>query len=341
MHNLATMQTFVFGVIWTIMVGIADFLMVDAAIGEWRSQGFHETEGMIKRSEVVVQHGSGRRKTSHSFHVLYSYVVGDREYEGDRVRYGAWGTGTATGAKAAALEHPVGSHTKVYYDPANPSDAVLFRGIEGDTLLPFIFLIPFNVIAVLLIGIPSTTFVRYLRKPTAGGIRIFQEGTKIRARLVTVPPIVVGLTALGASGFISMLIIGFGFGYLDSVAEMTTVGIVNLLVALGFYCWRLMKIRSGKEDLVIDESTMIASLPQTYGRKHPEQIVIKQIIAVSVVERTRTRHKEQMRLYEVKFTGANNPKISEFGSSLQAESFAKWLAQRLSLPLKTVPLGSR
>ena len=280
MRNFSTVPIFIFGVLWALMVGAIDYLTVRDTISQWRSLEFSQTEGEIKKSEVVARRG--RKGTSYHVELVYSFTVGNREYEGTRFRYGSWGSTGAKAANSIAKEHPVGSKTVVYYNRADPSDAVLYRGIDGGTAFPFIFVTPFNIIALLFISLPLSAFVRWIRKAEAGGIRIFREGSKTRARLTTIPAFVAGLGALGAACFISVFVVGFGLGFSNSFASVIAIGIIDVVAGIGVYLWRLNKIRSGKEDLVIDGSTMTVSLPQIHGRKRPEEIVIKEIASVSV-----------------------------------------------------------
>ena len=72
---------------------------------------------------------SGLREESwNSFHVLYRYHVGDREYVAGGVEPYDFGMQNSAGAARMAERHPVGSSAAVAYDPADPARAFLEPG---------------------------------------------------------------------------------------------------------------------------------------------------------------------------------------------------------------------
>ena len=58
-----------------------------------------------------------------SFHVLYKYRVGDRDYVAGGVEPYDFGMQNSAGAAKMRERHPVGSQAKVAYDPGNPAVA--------------------------------------------------------------------------------------------------------------------------------------------------------------------------------------------------------------------------
>jgi len=75
--------------------------------------------------------------------VRYEYEVEGRKYSSERISIGQYGTGGGGHAKAEAAKYPVGAIVKVFYDPADPSQAVLE---PGGALFLAIFLLFFGVI---------------------------------------------------------------------------------------------------------------------------------------------------------------------------------------------------
>jgi len=63
-----------------------------------------------------------------SFHVLYKYRVGDRDYVAGGVEPYDFGMQNSAGAAKMRERHPVGSQAKVAYDPGNPAVAFLEPG---------------------------------------------------------------------------------------------------------------------------------------------------------------------------------------------------------------------
>ncbi|MBC7952901.1 MAG: DUF3592 domain-containing protein [Rhodospirillaceae bacterium] len=59
--------------------------------------------------------------------ITYEYQVDDEIFEGFIVNFGSESFLLPRQAKALIQRHPVGSAVRVWYDPANPSDSVLYR----------------------------------------------------------------------------------------------------------------------------------------------------------------------------------------------------------------------
>ncbi|HEX9326588.1 MAG TPA: DUF3592 domain-containing protein [Reyranella sp.] len=70
-----------------------------------------------------------------SFHVLYQYHVGGREYVAGGVEPYDFGMQNSAGAAKMRERHPVGSQAKVAYDPGNPAVAYLEPGPSSFALV--------------------------------------------------------------------------------------------------------------------------------------------------------------------------------------------------------------
>ena len=70
-----------------------------------------------------------------SFHVLYQYRVGDRDYVSGGVEPYDFGMQNSAGAAKMRERHPVGSPAKVAYDPGNPAVAYLEPGPSSVALV--------------------------------------------------------------------------------------------------------------------------------------------------------------------------------------------------------------
>jgi len=70
-----------------------------------------------------------------SFHVLYQYRVGDRDYVAGGVEPYDFGMQNSAGAAKMRERHPVGSPAKVAYDPGNPALAYLEPGPSSVALV--------------------------------------------------------------------------------------------------------------------------------------------------------------------------------------------------------------
>jgi len=70
-----------------------------------------------------------------SFHVLYQYRVGDRDYVAGGVEPYDFGMQNSAGAAKMRERHPVGSEAEVAYDPGNPAVAYLVPGPSSFALV--------------------------------------------------------------------------------------------------------------------------------------------------------------------------------------------------------------
>jgi hypothetical protein len=72
--------------------------------------------------------GGATEESWNSFHVLYRYRVGDREYVAGGVEPYDYGMQNSAGAEKMRERHPTGSISDVAYDPTDPSIAYLEPG---------------------------------------------------------------------------------------------------------------------------------------------------------------------------------------------------------------------
>lgn len=79
--------------------------------------------------------GRSREESWNSFHVLYRYRVGDREYVAGGVEPYDFGMQNSAGAAKMRERRPVGSAAEVAYDPKDPTIAYLEPGPSSLTLM--------------------------------------------------------------------------------------------------------------------------------------------------------------------------------------------------------------
>lgn len=111
--NLA-LAGFVLGGVFALFS--AYHIFMDASTAGWQN-----TEGVVVRSEVRRKSGGGIMPL-----IRYEYEVKANKYTGNRVGYGK--VYSETSAKRTARIYPKGKRVKVYYNPDDPSSAVLERG---------------------------------------------------------------------------------------------------------------------------------------------------------------------------------------------------------------------
>lgn len=113
------------------------------ALPAWRTveaRSWVATPCTILHSEVRAHPGDD--STTYSVDVLYAYRVGGREVKSSRYNFSAGSTSGLEAKQKVIARYPEGSAAICYVDPADPTRAVLERGLSRDLwigLLPLIF----------------------------------------------------------------------------------------------------------------------------------------------------------------------------------------------------------
>lgn len=105
-----------------------------------QSSGWNAAEGKILSSSV--QRGCGKGGGSYYLDVNYTYLVHGKSYRNGKVWFGNGYCGGKTNAEIIAYRYATGSSTPVYYNPNNPAESILVRGlIENGTYFLFLLFI--------------------------------------------------------------------------------------------------------------------------------------------------------------------------------------------------------
>jgi Protein of unknown function (DUF3592) len=327
----------VFGLFWTALVLTFDGVIVTAAVRQQLAKSFSTVTGRVTKSEVTSQRGS-KGGTQYSVDIEYNYIVDGKRYHGTRFRYPDWSSSDGDWAREAVQAHPRGAQTTVYYQPGRPEESLLSPGIGGGELFMLLFLTPFNLI---MFGIWAGVWEWGRSRgavPVAGGAKITTEGTRVRVRLPRYSPWLVGLVSLGFSAFIAVFVVCFLFGgFHPALDRIIPVWVVVLAISVGVFLWCWLRVKSGAEDLVIDEAAGMVRLPQTFGRKRPVSAAIVNIASVQVEKIPHTNKGSTTYTY-VPVMGLRNEsieegKLVEFYDEQKAKAFTEWLRGRIGLPV--------
>jgi hypothetical protein len=110
---------FLFVCFWSTLVLLFDVLMGRSLWNQFASGNYPSVSGQITQSEVT-QHRSSKGGTTYGVDIRYRYMVNDRSFDRTRFRYNAGSSSDSGWAVKAVAGHPVGSQTRVYYNPQNP-----------------------------------------------------------------------------------------------------------------------------------------------------------------------------------------------------------------------------
>jgi hypothetical protein len=332
-----------FRLFWSSLVLLFDGFIFTSIVRQVRAEKFPSTVGQVVSSQVTRHRGS-KGGTSYGVKIRYQYVVDDRAFQAGRYRYGQVSSSNRSWAKATVARFPPGSQTRVFYNPANPSDALLSPGIDGSDLFFLLILTPFNgVMFVIWSGVFLWIRQKYFQ-PAAGGAKIIEEPPVVRVRLPSWTPGYSALVALGIAAFVAMFVIALGYGGQASMSVMQAIWLLTLAVAGAAYAWRWTRIRSGNEDLILDQARGAIDLPMTLGRKSRVTIAVSDIESVGVQRiQPRGRRSSGMPTYAptiyLRPRPAHHLKLVEWYDSGRAESLAAWLRAQLNLP-EPEPLGT-
>lgn len=129
------------GLFVLLFAGLGAFLIYNSIRSRKKaaaSQGWPVVSGEILEARVVHDvstDSDGDRRDSYTPAVRYSYAVGGHAYSGKKLSFGGQtGYGSQAKAQAALNSYPLGGTVRVYYNPADPSEAVLERQAGGATV---------------------------------------------------------------------------------------------------------------------------------------------------------------------------------------------------------------
>lgn len=129
------------GGIILLFAGIGVFLIYTSIKGRQKageSQKWPSTAGQIIEARVTRSTHTdtdGDTSVSYAPYVRYTYQVAGQEYTGEKITFGFKQThNQEQKAQQALARFPLGGQVSVYYDPANPAEAVLKRTAGGSTV---------------------------------------------------------------------------------------------------------------------------------------------------------------------------------------------------------------
>ena len=246
-------------VCWTAVIAAADYFVFGTTVRQYLSKSFTPTRCEIVSSEVTPHDGLLHSGVT----VEYAYTVNGRDYRGWRYRYDDAYSSIA-GADVVRKLRKWTEHT-AYYDPKNPANSVLATGVEGGDLMLILFSIPVNVAIIILWNWIASWLREKWRVPEAGGVRIWRQNGKIRARLAGLSAPAAGFYALGGAAFAATFPLVALNGLSPSLKAMESTGVAVLAAAAAAFCWTALRNASGRYDMLIDEQSKTLTLPRTGG----------------------------------------------------------------------------
>jgi hypothetical protein len=231
-------------VFWCGIVGVFAVFVGSAFYESWAARDWPAAAGTITASDVEVHHGS--RSSTTKARLQYEYAVGGQKYVGHHYSFIEI---SSNGPEADQVHerYPAGSRATVYYDPADPAQSVLERGVTDTAWGLALFLQPFVLVGLLLVAwtvrLPKKMrAARALFDPAAsppleipgwGAVRQTPEGLTVEPRrpwLRGTPR--AGLAAYGVAAFFGMFVILVPYFVAGISTRPLLVPVLGLAVAL-------------------------------------------------------------------------------------------------------------
>jgi len=216
---------------------------------------FLVTKGIVVASKVKRHEADSSSGATYEPFVRYRYTVAGRDYSSTRYAYGMGSTSDRGHASRIVADHPPGREVRVWYDPDDPSEALLKPEVQGIHYFLLLFIQPFLLVGLGLlaytVSIPfrhakARTFLDQpegLLGPIPGWGQASQDGRTITVRPGRNPfgPPLAFAAGYGGSCFAAIFVVAFllkGFSNPDPRAVRTAfyvaaaIGAVAVLVAL-------------------------------------------------------------------------------------------------------------
>ena len=326
------------GAVFVFMVWAFD---IRGALTLWQqhqAETFPITQGQVLSSRMRVTHGS-KGGIHYHISIIYSYVVNGLTHQSVCYRYDGH-PGNAAAVNALVAQHPAGSTIDVYYNPQDPGDSVLSTGVDAQDVYNLFLFTPFCLLFFWVL-VNAVQEVNWGGTPVAGGVKLISEMMVTRVRLPRFQPLMPGLAALGGFSLVAFLLMASGILSGPPLATGAWLLLSALLGGAIAYGWQYQHVHSGRQDLVIDESSRTIQLPLTYKRRTQTPVPFSEIMAVALkkVAHQRKGGVRYTYLVTLKMKDGSSQNLINLNQA-RAEALAAWLNEKFGLTSTTPFLDS-
>jgi hypothetical protein len=332
----------------TFWCGITSIFVVHVARSIWRhtdaQRRFLTTEGEVLASRIR-QHTDGEGGTTYRPIIRYRYTVNGRQHTSKRYDFADFGTGNRGHVAGIVDAHPPGKRVTVYYDPDDPAQAVLHVELPGLQYFLLVFLQPFVVIGLGLLGsvITAAGHRRGVREflaaeahvpwaiPTWGVLRQSPGGVAICRRLRGRVILLIAGVGYAATCVVSLAVLGLLVGRPETttpggVGTVTAIAAgVGLLAALAFLATR------GRQGAKLHIDTSLRKLTLSSRRRHHE-LSFDEIDSWTLrkIDDPRTAERRKVLLLAVKTVDGGDVPIHVFTANAWAPQVAERAGRELA-----------
>jgi len=146
-------------ILWFIIcfafIGFSAFNIIKG----FETESWSQTSATILSSEIGYSTSHSRHggsSTTYGAKITYQYSVNGVSYTSNTISYGYAYSSDHDAASQLVDNYPVGKIVTIYYNPDNPSEAVLISGIDSSTWIFFSFGLFFSIIGIAIVIYYST-----------------------------------------------------------------------------------------------------------------------------------------------------------------------------------------
>jgi hypothetical protein len=323
------------------------YISLEALLKQYAVRDWTPTPAVVDASSIQVTTSRGRRgrtRTHHNFTVQYSYELAGTSYISRAVDMSSDPFRSYGYAKARLDEYPAGKAITAFYNPQNPSQAVLKTELLAQHGIFLIFVIPIIPWVIKFASDSYQSLIARVASAPAAGMPTSDDGTNLS---ITLPRHgVLNFTMYVWFGLllaVSIYFLIYGVIIHTETSFWTMAGLfaATIPLALVAAAIKLSTIRSGSKDLSINRITREVMLPATFGRPVGVVLHLDRIEAVQtsdVMSRTKNGREYRSATKLGLITVAGEEKLAVWTDSRRADALGEYLARVLS-DVKSAPIG--
>lgn len=321
------------GIAVAIMVVLIDYHVLFDAVRQWGTRSWMETTGTVLSSSVKTWPGSHNPRTLAL--ISYQYTVGDQTYRSDRVDFGDPSDSRGTAGRLVA-QYPAGASIPVIYNPNDPGEATLTRGLTHLAAVQINSITSANLFSVLALVLPLHQLLARRLPGRVGGRRVNFSNDGWCIDVAYIPRFTMPLIGMMLVGFFSMFVY---YPYRNTPRDWHSCVLWTWGIGIAFGATVLVVAklldRAGRTRLSADRRTGLVLSPGEYWVLRRREINTSEIAGVFAVRRSTT---PQVALLTGKESGLNGEEHDEdfvpvvwLSDASDAKAIAHWIAQRLGV----------
>lgn len=316
--------------LWLLLAGAALLISADVFIGvtvyrQWQTIGWFKTEGVIESSRITERRDGSSNRILYSVEVKYRYEVEGQTYIGERWRYGG---SMESNRRSVFPQYSPGERVEVYYDPDEPSEAVLMSGLTDLDRAFLLFVSQLNLPIVLFL-----VAMVVWKKRRSSAVPVRHVGSRDQVRVTSFTPLAGAMLGVTIGAVASIL-----SGWLFWGTDPRTTGYLSMVspsLGLAVAAMTYFALRAGVGCVVYDADVDALNFATQVGTTQKRVTVPRsQVISVGRVEEISPFNSTWRLVIRARSDDEERREMSagRWGRSDDAAAVVDWLAQRLMVP---------